>query len=100
MARRLRKMLQEAIADRSCRCSGQRRADAGAGDAAEYYKKYAQGVPRVIGIQLAPTLSTVACCARCAARCSFFFFCRATRRPATSWTRQTFTADRINVSAL
>ena len=45
--------------------------------------------------------SSLHCGSLRALRCEtlMFFFCRAMRRPATTWTRQTFAIERANVSA-
>ena len=78
----MRKTLKEAIADGSCTCSGQRREDAGAGDAGEYYKNNLRGAPWAIGIEPAPPLSI--CGSLCALRCEmliiFFLPCDAQTR--------------------
>ena len=99
MARRLRKTLHEAIADPSCRCSGQRIMNDGTGGAAEDNKKYARGVPRAIRLEAAPTLFFFLCCTRCRCHGSFFFFL-ATCRPVHEAERmQTFLAKPVNVFA-
>ena len=99
VTRRRRKTLEEATRTIDRVQLATRTTATGARDAAEDDKKYVRGVPRAIGIELAPALSTAARCARCAARRSCFFFCRAMRRPATSSTRETFAAERAYTSA-
>ena len=99
MARRLRKTLHEAIADPSCRCSGQRIMNDGAGGAAKDNKKYARGMPRAIRLEAAPTFFFFFCCTRCRCHGSLFFLF-ATCRPVHEAERmQTFLAKAVNVFA-